>query len=97
MDGKELENLHTAASRGRQAKAELAIVNDALDKLKRLAIEQVMSAKPGDALNTERYIVVYQMVDAVKDALDQLIDAGEGAEAVIPIIAERLAHKTKDS
>lgn len=69
----------TAVSRGERARAELALTEAALAGLRQAALEEIVVTPPEAAAKRERLIVCAQVIDAVRRALQESVDAGEVA------------------
>lgn len=70
---------HEAAARGERAKQELGLSERAFAGLRQAALEEIVAAPPEAAAKRERLIVCVQIIDAVRRALQEAVDAGEVA------------------
>lgn len=68
-----------AAERGERARAELALTEAAFAGLRQAALEEVVATPPEAVAKRERLIVCAQVIDAVRQALQESVDAGEVA------------------
>jgi len=68
-----------AVARGERARSELALTAAALKGLRQAALEEVVVTPPEQAAKRERLIVCAQVIDALKAALQESVDAGEVA------------------
>lgn len=69
----------TTISRGDRARAELVLTEAALAGLRQAALEEIVVTPPEAAAKRERLIVCAQVIDAVRRALQESVDAGEVA------------------
>jgi hypothetical protein len=69
-----------AVARGESARVELALTEAALAGLRQAALEEIVATPPEAVAKRERLIVCAQVIDAVRRALQESVDAGEVAE-----------------
>lgn len=79
MDAEELLNQQAIYREGLRAKAELALVGEALTNLILNTQLKVMNSNPGDGINIEREIVTYQVAKGLYQTLMTSVAMGEGA------------------
>jgi hypothetical protein len=68
-----------AVARGERARAELSLTEAALAGLRQAALEEIVVTPPEAAAKRERLIVCAQVIDALRRALQESVDAGEVA------------------
>lgn len=69
----------TTVARGERARAELVLTEAALVGLRQAALEEIVVTPPEAVAKRERLIVCAQVIDAVRRALQESVDAGEVA------------------
>lgn len=68
------------AAAGREAKNALALVGAHMDRLRAVALEQIISSHPEHVALRERMIVTAQIIDGVRAALEKSVLAGDNAQ-----------------
>jgi hypothetical protein len=81
---------HSVAARGGRARAELALTEAALKGLRQAALEEIVITPPNQATKRERLIVCAQMIDALRAALQESVDAGEVANYRLKLAEQNL-------
>lgn len=81
---------HSTAARGERARAELEMTAAALKGLRQAALEEIVITPPDHAAKRERLIVCAQVIDALKAALQDSIDAGEVANYRLKLAEQNL-------
>jgi hypothetical protein len=74
-----MNNDQTTVARGAQARAELTMTEEALAGLRQAALEEIVVTPPEAVAKRERLVVCAQVIDAVRRALQESVDAGEVA------------------
>jgi hypothetical protein len=81
---------HSVAARGARARAELALTEAALKGLRQAALEEIVITPPNQTTKRERLIVCAQMIDALRAALQESVDAGEVANYRLKLAEQNL-------
>lgn len=81
---------HTTAARGERARQELDLTEAALTGLRQAALEEIVITPPEQAGKRERLIVCAQVIDALRKALQESVDAGEVANYRLKLAEQNL-------
>jgi hypothetical protein len=76
--------------RGERARQELALTETALAGLRQAALEEIVTTPPEAAAKRERLIVCAQVIDALRRALQESVDAGEVANYRLALAEQNL-------
>jgi hypothetical protein len=85
-----MDDTHSTVARGERARAELALTADALKGLRQAALEEIVVTPPDQAVKRERLIVCAQLIEALKAALQDSVDAGEVANYRLKLAEQNL-------
>ncbi len=81
---------HEAVAHGERARGELALTEGALKGLRQAALEEIVITPPEQTGKRERLIVCAQVIDALKCALQESVDAGEVANYRLKLAEQNL-------
>lgn len=81
---------HQTAARGEAAKAELLLTREALSGLRQAALEEIVITPPDQSAKRERLVVCAQVIDALRRALEESVDAGEVANYRLKLAEQNL-------
>lgn len=85
-----MSNDHSTVARGERARAELVLTEAALKGLRQAALEEIVITPPDQATKRERLIVCAQVIDALRAALQDSVDAGEVANYRLKLAEQNL-------
>jgi hypothetical protein len=81
---------HAAVTRGERARQELVLTDAALNGLRQAALEEIVVTPPEQTGKRERLIVCAQVIDALRKALHESVDAGEVASYRLKLAEQNL-------
>jgi len=86
-------NDQATANEGERARQELTLAARALAGLRQAALEEIVTTPPETQAKRERLIVCVQILDAVRRALEEAVDAGEVANYRLALARQDLLRR----